>query len=618
MTSHHPADLQPSRDHRGGATSRSCLAAVVAVAALLGVVVGWAPAAGAHAVLSTSTPAEGERLPTGPSSVTLSFTEPVSLGLGGVSVLDRTGARMDRGATEQPAPNRIRAELQPDLADGTYLISYRVTSADGHVVSGGVMFAVGDVLDAAAVAGLSAATDPATTWAGLLGRLALFGGVLVAVGLSLFLRFSHDGEPDGDRLAHGVRLAAAVGALGALAHVATRAAEATGRGLGVATDTDVISQVLRQGGLGWWLVGVLGGLAVILVGTGVRRSAAGQALVLYGCLVTVGAFALTGHLAPDSAGWLLAAADAVHVGVAAIWVGGLVGMLAVLRWRHHGPVNATAAHLSAGTADIVVRVSTTAALSVAVLWATGLAQAWWTVGDWSALTTSDYGRTLMVKLGLVVATMGIAGWNRYRLVPGLLDDQDHLDAALVPDAPTDTGLTNEPYSTDGATTLVAPAPAGPAMVEARPPAWSRLLRTVRIEAVVLVAVLAVTAVLVQTPPARTDLAGPQPFNETLPVQAGLDVNLAAVPGTVGRNELHITYITADGSLFDGIESATLEMTLPAQGVGPLTANGSRVGPGHYVVVTEQIAVAGTWRLDVVSRIGAFEQRRTAFDVPIAG
>jgi hypothetical protein len=32
--------------------------------------------------------------------------------------------------------------------------------------------------------------------------------------------------------------------------------------------------------------------------------------------------------------------------------------------------------------------------------------------------------------------------------------------------------------------------------------------------------------------------------------------------------------------------------------------------------TENLAVAGLWRIEVVSRIGTFEQRRTTFNVPI--
>jgi copper transport protein len=624
---------------------------VTALLVVAAVLMGSAGPASAHAVLSTSTPAEGERLPQAPSSVALTFTEPVSLGLGGVSVLNSDGTRVDAGQAEQPAPNRVRADVTPGLPEGTYLISYRVTSTDGHVVSGGIVFAIGDQLDTGAVAGLSAATDPWTTGFGIVARTLLFGGVLTAVGLALFLRFIHDGASDARRLVTWVRIAAALGAVGAVGQVVARAADATGRGPGVATDTGVLGEVLRQGGLGWWLVGVLLGLAVIHLGTGLGTGAVGPALVLYGCLVTVGSFALTGHVNQADGGWALGVADAVHVGVAAIWVGGIVGTLAVLRWRAHPPPDDDAesdaasdddVRSSAGTADIVVRVSTTAALAVAVLWVTGVMQAWWTVGNWSALFDNSYGRTLLVKLGLVVATLAVAAWNRYRLVPSLLDAQDDLDAALddttlhvstlhgsaLPDAGlpdtglpdtglSDTGLSESEAAVVTATTATLSDPGADGSPPRRLPAWDRLLRTVKVEAVVLLAVVAMTAVLVETTPARTDLAGPQPFNETLPVQTGLEVNLGVVPGTVGPNELHITYVGANGQVDDSVESVAVEMTLPAQGVGPITLNGSPLGRGHYVVVTEQIAVAGTWRVEVVSRIGTFDQARTAFDVPIA-
>ena len=217
--------------------------------------------------------------------------------------------------------------------------------------------------------------------------------------------------------------------------------------------------------------------------------------------------------------------------------------------------------------------------AVVLLWVTGVAQAWWTVGSWPNLFGSDYGRVLVVKLVLVVATLALAGYNRWRLVP-----------AVRAQAVTDTGT-------------------GPGR---------RLRRTVLAELVVLAAVVLATSVLVDTAPARVGVTGPQPFSQTLPIQQGLELNLLVTPGAVGLNEIHVTYLDQAGILDGRVESVVVEMSLPFDGIGPIVINGAEVEPGHYVARTENLVVAGVWRMEVVSRIGQFEQRRTAFDVPISG
>src|SRR5690606_27792126 len=138
-----PRPRGPADRHGRPAPAGALLVLLAALVAVLGA--GASPAA-AHAVLVSSSPGEGERLPQGPTEVSLVFSEEVDGELGGVQVLDSTGARVDVGAAVQPSPSQLQVDVAPDLADGTYLVSYRVVSADGHPVSGAVVFAVGDEL----------------------------------------------------------------------------------------------------------------------------------------------------------------------------------------------------------------------------------------------------------------------------------------------------------------------------------------------------------------------------------------------------------------------------------------------------------------------------------------
>lgn len=585
----HPTIREP---RRGLARALAGLVIALAVTAL-----GATPAA-AHAVMTSSTPGEGERLPTAPPSVTFTFNEDVDVGLGGVAVFDREGDRVDRGATEQPAPNRAQAALDPDLDEGTYLATYRVLSPDGHVVSDALVFAVGDELDEAAVAGLGDQTDPAADALGIASRALLYGGTLLALGLAFFARVLHDGASDARRYVPIVRIAGLVAVLGAVGKIVALAADATGRGLGAIADDGILGQVLRQGGVGWWLVGLLIGLAAIHVGIGLANRTAAQSVVFYGGLVAAGSFALTGHVTDADPRVAVGVADAVHVAVASVWFGGVVGLVLLLRWRAAASVSGVV-----DTAGVVIRFSNVAAVTVVLLWVSGAVQAWWTVGDLGALADTDYGRTLLIKLWLVVVALAAAGWNRWRLVPELLDAQDAVDATDTSDLPAE-----EEGEEAGDAGGEPPAP----------PRWGRLLRTVRIEAVALALAVVVTAGLVDTPPARIADAAAQPFNETLPVAEDLQVNLSVLPGSVGENELHVTYLDDTGMLTDRVEGLTANLSVPAVDIGPIEEEGDLIGDGHFIISTDSLAVAGTWEIELAVRLDGFDQEQTTFQVPIAG
>ena len=142
---------------------RRSRAALTAVALGLLLAVASASPAAAHASLTSVDPADGARLDESPDAVRLTFTEPVSAELGGVRVLDAEGQPVQEGAARVDGP-QVEINLQPDLPDGTYVISYRVISADGHPVRGGSVFAVGDVEVDAGALGRVAGDGDDRTW----------------------------------------------------------------------------------------------------------------------------------------------------------------------------------------------------------------------------------------------------------------------------------------------------------------------------------------------------------------------------------------------------------------------------------------------------------------------
>jgi copper resistance protein C len=113
------------------------LLAVVATA--LAVVTTALPAS-AHAELVSSSPGTGATLQTVPRVVTLTFSEPVRTPAF-VEVTGPGGANLATGdvrIVDAEVSQRLGGSAEP----GRYALSYRITSADGHAISGTVPFSL--------------------------------------------------------------------------------------------------------------------------------------------------------------------------------------------------------------------------------------------------------------------------------------------------------------------------------------------------------------------------------------------------------------------------------------------------------------------------------------------
>ena len=126
----------------GHPSRRSYRPVLVALAAIL-VALALVPAAGAHARLITTEPANDAVLEQSPRFVLLRFDEPVETAFGAIRVYDSRARRVDAGKVERPSGKEVRIQLERRLARGTYTATWRVVSADGHPISGAFVFHVG-------------------------------------------------------------------------------------------------------------------------------------------------------------------------------------------------------------------------------------------------------------------------------------------------------------------------------------------------------------------------------------------------------------------------------------------------------------------------------------------
>ena len=166
---------------RSGAGTRITAWVLALLGALLAAGLIWAPAASAHAVLVSSSPVDGSRVNAQPAAVRLTFDESVGLIPADEEVISTTGLRADTGQPRLAAGGTaIVLPLRPGLPKGTYSATWRVVSADTHVVSGSITFGLGVNPGAGVTApadrtrGLDIAADVAQ-WLVYAGVVALIG-----------------------------------------------------------------------------------------------------------------------------------------------------------------------------------------------------------------------------------------------------------------------------------------------------------------------------------------------------------------------------------------------------------------------------------------------------------
>lgn len=511
---------------------------------LLGMTVGFAPPAAAHARLVSTAPAAGERFDRAPDRVVLTFSEPVEAAFGAIVVHDEDAERVAPGRTTHPDGDRRAVALDlPALERGGYVVTWRVVSADGHPVRGAFAFRVGDPdgedRSADLARRLLAAGGGSATVGAVFGvaRAAVFAGLILLIGVTVTaVAFAPAHRARFRRLAgYGWIITATA----TVATIGLQGAYAAGLGLSAAVRPAVIESVIetRYGQVALARLAVLTVAAVLVA----RLLRAGDDRPSRGLLALSGAagvgLALTPALAGHaSTGDNVAAAtvvDTVHVAAASVWIGGVVALVAVVLRKGFPDAEPVARSFS--------RV---AVWAVGLVVVTGSMQGLRQTGSLDALRETTYGQILLVKVGLVAAIVLVAVRSRSTV----------------------------------RRTLVG------------------LRRLVAVETGLAVAVVAATALLVNAVPARTALA--LPFSGT--VEAGpMLVDVTVDPAAAGPTELHVYTLTRAGAVQE-VDDLEVELQLLGRDVNPIDVPLQVAGPGHFAAYGFDLPVAGRWKLAVTA------------------
>ncbi|MGW0879064.1 copper resistance CopC/CopD family protein [Streptomyces sp. NPDC002671] len=615
---------------------------VLLLLAVTGALLAGAGPASAHAALTGSAPAQGVVVDKAPDQVSLTFSEKVALSDDSLRVLDPRGKSVQTGSPANVSGTTYAVHLKSGLGKGTYTVTYQVVSADSHPVSGAYTFSIG-----APSQTVVSDTGP-TAGGGVvgvlygLGRYVSYAGFIVLVGGAAFVLACWprgSGVRALQRLVVGGWLALTAATLWLLL---LRGSYTTTGKFADVFDLDLLDQVL-QTKTGATLVSRLLLLATaalfiaILFGAYNRREEGPEkrdltfGLAAGGVVVAAGlaaSWAMAEHASTGLQPGLAMPVDVVHLLAVAGWLGGLTALLVALyRAPAETPVEAAATR----------RFSRLAFSSVVTLAATGTYQSWRQLGSWSAFTETRYGQLLLIKIGLVVLLISIARlsrrWTR-RLADTVPATAETVPATAEQREKVASGGVQETApATDDTRRAAQLARQQAAMDTARrkqlrdaDPHRSGLRRSVFAEACVAVVVLAVTTLLTQTEPGRTEQeakaaassssgAADRSASGALTLDMPFDtggtdgkgvVRIELDPARVGGNLLHVYVQRPNGRAFD-VPEVKVSLTLAVKKIGPLPVTPDHLATGHWSAGGVQIPMAGDWKIAVTVRTSDIDQ-----------
>ena len=489
---------------------------VVAAFVLMMVFAGAVSPASAHAVLIDTEPKSGAILTDSPERIVLTFNEQVGTSFSSIRVLDSEGNERSASKAQRVDPERVGVEA-PTLGDGTFIVIWRVVSADGHPVEGSFTFQIGATSqDVSSVVAEFVEEEHGLSRLFSVIRWVLLAGIIVLIGaLWLITR-----DPSATVSLRTRMVVWGAWSFAFLATVQTLFAygpHASGLKIYEATDLSLLRETLGTAFGQWQLVriAILIGLAVLLREMQWRDSRAWRAATGVLLIATVATVSVSGHAITQGSVVVSVALDVVHFSTVGLWLGGLA-TIAIDRTTWLGD----------GRTGTIERFSKMSGVAVPVIVATGVAQSVMILDSPADLFEYRYGRLLALKLTFVAALVLLGAVSR-RILRRV-----------------------------GSTKL------GP---------------SIAIEAVLGAVIIAVTAVLTGVPPSQASTI--EPFAETL-VRGEVIADVTISPARVGSTEVHVLLNSPGGSL-SRIKLVAVRASLDSRGVPPNAMDLKEVGPNHW-------------------------------------
>jgi copper transport protein len=481
-----------------------------------------------------------------PAGIRLRFNEPVSPLV--VSLTDSQG-RMHHGLAVAPHGDTLDIAMPGELPRGSHILSYRVTSGDGHPVGGSLVFSIGaPTRMASGAGGEESAGVRAALW---LARIALYLGLFAGAGGAFFSAWVAQDLPF-KKTARLLETFIAMGTVAALASLGLQGLDALGQPL---------SALGRSAA---WMAGwqtsygstvAVGLAALLLAGISLKAPRKWRRGCSLAALIGVGlSLALSGHASAAAPQWATRPAVFFHVVGVAYWVGALLPLVLAVK---QAPAQAF---------PVVRRFSIGALVAVAVLTLAGLVLALIQVETPANLTETAYGRVLIAKLVLVLGLLGLAALNRRWLTPALISSGRFGSKWLV--------------------------------------------RSIAAEILLATAILALVGLWRFTPPPRAlstvaDAAAPASVHLHTP---HLMAQVTLLPGRAGATRARIAIASGRAEPLDPKE-VTLILAKPDAGIEALERPARKAGRYGWQVDGLVLPLPGPWQVKVEILVNDFETSR---------
>jgi len=523
---------------------RLCRFGFVAAIFVCANVAGASEAVEAHAGLKSSEPPASSVLEQSPEEIVLKFGEAVEVSFGSIRLFDSNSKLVVlpmpnyvevNGATDAKS---VRVDI-PELQPGSYLVVWRVVSADSHPVQGAFAFQIGtkgvnlerlseEILASSNAPYLVRLMMGFARWLSFLGVVVMIGAMLLATQIAVHSRV--------DKIIIGSWITAFIGSTLVLL---LQAPYALGQAMSVGEIFDAVDEVVRTR-LGTWLVvrGIILLAFLVLIKQRILHNKPTYRMVAIPLVVGLFAtFSISGHPGMRQFSALSIGTDIVHFLSVSAWMGGLVTMVLLGRkWQTESP-------------DVISWFSFTATISMPIMVATGVAQAWRMMEGFQNIFSTTYSVILSVKVLLVIVAIAAGTRARQLFKSKKVDQQDLREV--------------------------------------------KFSRTVIAESMIGVAVLAVTSALVSVPPLSVSNAG---AFEASVVQANVIADIRVTPARVGEVEVHILFSPPGGAL-QSITEATARISLVAEEIPAIPIDVRLVGTNHFQADL-LVPRAGDWLLEI--------------------
>ncbi|MCE7927910.1 MAG: hypothetical protein DYG91_05325 [Chloroflexi bacterium CFX7] len=501
--------------------------------------------ASAHAALISSDPVANAFLKAPPQLFTMNFNEPLDTRSSSVQLLSAGGQPLSVGEAQFSNGNRTMSAAPLSLEPGVYSIVWiNVSTIDGHPIRGSIPFTIlnadGTLPAGQSASGGTGGTDPvALLDATAVRALTLLMLILVVAGAVVPLL----GPPQVVAPLTGKFQAIVLTASGLLLL-------STFLSLPGILDTysnRSLREVLFETPAGGYFV-ARAGFALLMatiasfMGDAPRRSSGALVAAVVGYLWC---FTQTSHAAAASGSGWASSFDIAHGSAATFWLGTVLSLAILVR-------------LSRGRDEfkpLLAKVALLASAMVYLLLATGILGALAQIDTLQKLTSTRYGVTLLVKVGLMVPLLAVAFYNAQRGRLNALQPGEERSRFFVRGAVLEVGLG--------------------------------------------IVVVGAAALLTQSVVPRS--IAPGGTGGTQVVQAAsVDVSFQAAPNVVGVNSFRVD-LEADGKKVEA-ERVRLTFTPEGDGIGaPISLILEPAGAGTFLGSGAYLTTPGPWKVDIELR-----------------